>query len=143
MKPWPSGEPVARKRAALFALLLVLPAHAVHACRCKAPTPEQAYVSAFAVIEGKVSRFRAAPSGEGGAATLEITRTYKNHVSESVIVATATDCFFAFEQGREYLVFLRSNKDGTFWTTRCTGTAAVEQAAATRRWLERRAAGKN
>ncbi len=106
-------------------LLLALPvapwplgASSARACSCSTPTREQAFESAAAVFEGRVTEVTRSKEGPDGGApelmvTLQVVRAWKGVDGERMTVLTAGDeaaCGYSFQQGESYLVYAHQAK---------------------------------
>jgi hypothetical protein len=97
----------------LLALAGTLRSASAQACSCVTQTREQAFESAAAVFEGRVTEItRSKPDAENGSGRLLVSmlvvRAWKGVEVERVTVLTAGDgaaCGYGFRQGESYLVY--------------------------------------
>ena len=78
------------------------------------------------------------PAGVHRIVTLFVLRAYRGRIAQRTAILTGMgggDCGFDFETGEEYLVDARVMKDGTLFTSICTGTAPLAEAGAAVRLL--------
>lgn len=110
---------------------VVTAARPASACSCMAPAPpETAAAEADAVFAGEVTEL-----SERGRAThvarVAVTEVFTGEVGEEVEVHTPPDsaaCGYAFEVGREELVYAVLDDDGRLQTNLCDRTAPVAEA---------------
>jgi len=130
-------------RIALTLAIALLPA-ASFACRCIDPGPTApAYKKAAAVMVGKVISVRK-NADSTVTASLQVSQGWKRDVSALLDVSTvATTCAFPFEEGKEYVLYVRDLPvSGGYSTARCMGNVAIEDAAQALAWLKRNGAAK-
>lgn len=154
----------------VLGVVLAWPSEA-HACTCEASrSPEAAFIQADAVFRGRVLAVEAVgdrPYPEYPErmnvhyrlVQLQVTRSWKGVTERAVTIATGAwsdDCGYAFERGREYVIYafrsepLSSSAGASTWydsalplgfyTTHCTRTARVADAAVSLRHLSRKPA---
>ena len=108
----------------VFALLVGLahPAERALACSCAGPTSALAATEhAEVVFSGRVM-----PFDEGG--KFEVYRVWKGEVPATVpvfLIGPNPICFFSFDEGEEYLVFVTDRIDGLMASSICSGTAEL------------------
>lgn len=76
--------------------------------------------------------------GEHRVVTIAPTRVYRGPKQDKLTVITgngAGDCGFDFETGKQYLVFASQMEGGVLFTSICTPTAGIEDAAPALRYL--------
>lgn len=110
---------------------VVTAARPASACSCMAPAPpETAAAEADAVFAGEVTGI----DRRGGAAhvaRLAVTEVFAGEVHEEVEVHTPSDsaaCGYAFQVGREELVYAVLDDDGRLQTNLCDRTTPVADA---------------
>src|ERR1044071_5175870 len=109
-----------------LALLLAYPATAL-ACRCVPNiSPALAYRNADVVVRAKVLAVRASGGDitkDGASARITVAKAWKGDIAGDVEVSTRTTCAFPFEEGADYLLYLRKAPDGGagFVTNKCFG----------------------
>src|SRR5580658_3143671 len=118
-----------RFRCAIFLLVLFFAPQLARACRCIGPTPACAAWKGAAVFRGRVLsqtlddgeirvRFAVMEAFHGVAQSPDITVTTAEQSSA---------CGFAFENGREYLVYAHeASGGGNFETSKCSRTHLLE-----------------
>jgi len=94
------------------------------------------------VVEGAIGAPSNAMSmtgyGSHRLVTMQVSHAYRGQADGAVTVLTGLgggDCGFDFEVGQEYLVYANRITGGRLFTSICTGTAPLEQAAAKVRFL--------
>jgi hypothetical protein len=94
------------------------------------------------VVEGAIGAPSNAMSmtgyGSHRVVTMQVSYVYRGQAEGTVTLITGLgggDCGFDFEVGQEYLVYANSITGGRLFTSICTGTAPLEQAAAKVRFL--------
>lgn len=100
------------------------------ACRCKTPDLAAAYADAELVILGTVSDYIPAPEGMGGTAVVSLRGEWKQSAPSELVVNSVTSCYFDFVQGTEYLLFLKQDSNGLYYTTACQGNLNAENDSA-------------
>jgi hypothetical protein len=78
------------------------------------------------------------PSGRFRVVDFKITRTFKGETHEEIPVLTGLgtgDCGYDFQTGSSYLVYASAGPQATWFTSICTGTAAIEDAGTALRLL--------
>lgn len=76
--------------------------------------------------------------GEHRVVTFRILRTYRGHVTGSVVVLTGMgggDCGFDFETGKQYLVYADRIDAANLFTSICTGTSLLAHGGPALRYL--------
>lgn len=121
-----------------YVFLLLVPQLAI-ACRCTEPSIESAYNQADIVLRAKVEDVVEAPTGEGLTAILDISQSWKKSTKARAIVNTLTDCYYPFEKGKEYIVFVTIDPTGFYSTGKCNGNKSVTEAGALIQWLNQHA----
>lgn len=100
------------------------------ACSCVAPPPpDKALTQATAVFVGKVVRVDPT-AGESLTATFEVTKAWKGIEMATAQVSTnahGTLCGYAFEVGKEYVVYADGKTELS--TSACTRTKPAAEAA--------------
>jgi hypothetical protein len=108
------------------------------ACRCREPaTTKAAYSLAALVVEGEVIDLSPRPEIDGFLVRLKVTNAWKQDTPEQISFTTGSDCRFAVEHGKPYLLFFVKTPAGDLTTGRCMGngpTAAKQKALA---WLKK------
>src|SRR5438270_9015897 len=110
------------------------------ACECAGTRPAcQEYWEATAVFTGTVIESHRITVNDGGyshemrAVHLSIDQSFRGVEGAEVEVLTGLgggDCGFGFRQAQQYLVYAyRSDSDGKLYTSICTGTRSVSEAA--------------
>ena len=103
------------------AIILSLVIHApALACRCHAPTMAQAVAHADAVVLGTVSTVRDLDAVRT-VLTVAVERSWKRVASGTIEVDTGTTCRLAAREGERYILFLRRDAAGRYFTTHCMG----------------------
>lgn len=72
--------------------------------------------------------------------TVALDRRWKGPARDTLVVRTpmlVSMCGYDFEEGRTYLIYARENAEGTLYTTRCSFTVPVDEAARDLRILRR------
>lgn len=110
-----------------LAVVLLSMATETLACRCKAPDLEAAYADAGLVILGAVSDYVPAPEGMGGTAVVSLQREWKQSAPPKLIVNSLTSCYFDFVQGAQYMLFLKQDSNGLYYTTACQGNVNANE----------------
>jgi hypothetical protein len=90
------------------------------ACRCREPSTLQAFARADAVAVGVVSTVRDLDAGD---TILEfaVERSWKTNLAGIIKIDTATTCKFTANAGTRYLLYLRRDGHGAYYTTQCMG----------------------
>lgn len=105
--------------------LLFMPAKSM-ACRCVEQSYTDNYQAADMVFHANVTEFMPDLTGEGGLAFLKVKLWWKvkNPImkkNKDLIVGTRTNCAFDFKMGETYLVFIKEDQNGLYYTNRCMG----------------------
>lgn len=90
------------------------------ACRCREPALAAAYRSADAVVLGKVLSARD-PDPSRTIYSIQVRRSWKLRSPAQVQVESGTTCRIQAPLGADYLLFLKRDASGGFFTTRCMG----------------------
>jgi hypothetical protein len=140
-----------RFRAFLAAITLLVLPRAAGACTCAPKEPPcSEYWKASAVFRGRVEAIeRAAPAADDSLRSRTITFTVLEAFSgvngrSTIRITTAggtAACGVVFGVGREYVVYASPGPGGMLSTTACSGTTAIEKAAADLAYARGLAAG--
>lgn len=98
-------------------LVIATPASA---CRCRAPTPAQAYAAADAVVLGTVMNVRDVDAVRT-VFSVAVERSWKRQQETTLNVDTATTCRLPVRPGDRYLLYLRRDAARRYYTTHCMG----------------------
>jgi hypothetical protein len=115
---------------AILVITLLGSVVAFSSCMLEVPaSPARDFVNAQAVFRGRVTKVgfnwfgrRAAP------VTFEVERSWKGLDSNQVVVYTGPVEGYSFEPGETYIVYA-SRDNGTFYTSNCSATSMVRDAA--------------
>jgi hypothetical protein len=102
------------------ALMTLVISQQALACRCREPSIPTAFVRADAVAVGVISEVRDLRPGDTRLA-VSIEKSWKGSLANSIQVETGTTCKLAAQTGERYLLFLRRNRDGSYYTRKCMG----------------------
>lgn len=107
--------------ARLMVLCFLFLSTSAFACRCKEPSIEQTFKSSSMVVYATVKDFIPSPLDEGGTAIILIDTWWKSSSPEKIVVNSLTNCRFNFEINKSYLLFLKQESSGLFYTDKCSG----------------------
>lgn len=114
-------------KAILLAAFALLGARAGFGCSCAGPNPVcSVYWKTDTVFLGHVTRIE---QGAGEYLVhFDVTKLYRGTRSEPMVIHTPDQgpmCGFAFERGRDYLVYASAGANGELATSRCSRTHEV------------------
>ncbi|MFE1625191.1 hypothetical protein ACFLFF_00430 [Brevibacillus reuszeri] len=124
----------------LSSLIFTIPMP-VYACSCAAPAPvKEALAQADAVFAGKVTEIvKPRPnvlgvisSADPVDVTFDVSQIWKGIETKRVTIVTAlssASCGFAFDMGKEYIVYSYKNQDNFLETNICTRTQELTAAS--------------
>ncbi len=115
----------------VLGLGLLLLAHPIWACECDLPlSPQAAADSADIIFEGQLVHQTTNWMSGGMKFTFAVRQYWKNRVDSVMVINSGfeqTDCGYAFQKDRVYLVY--GQKKFSVKTDRCSGTKPIEEAA--------------
>ncbi|RMG25811.1 MAG: hypothetical protein D6730_10195 [Bacteroidetes bacterium] len=116
-------------RILLCLLLYAGSSGAAFACTCSPLSAAEAIAQADLVFQGRVTSVETNWISGGWKFAFEVSQSWKKTTNRLYIVNTPweKDCGYVFEQGREYLVFVK--RKFTPKTNRCMGNKPIEEAA--------------
>lgn len=99
------------------------------ACRCREPSPPQAYRAAHSVVYGRV--LSRGPQNEDAdiVYTFEVDKSWKQYPGSEIVIRSGTDCRFEAVVGERYVLFLIQPNSRFFETARCMGNRAERDAS--------------
>jgi hypothetical protein len=127
-------------KAILLAAFVLLGARAGFGCSCAGPNPVcSVFWTTGAVFLGHVVRIDRDPGQL--LVHFDVTKVYRGSRSEQVVIHTPDQgpaCGFAFERGRDYVVYASAGSNGDLATSHCTRTHEVisREDDADLQWME-------
>ncbi len=111
----------------VLAIVLLVPS-VTYACRCKMPSTSWAYKKAEMVLVVKVVRVEKL-ANEMQSVEVSVSDAWKQNASTSLkILAGGEVCGYFFEEGRDYIVYLKKNENGEWATVNCVGNKVINDA---------------
>lgn len=107
-------------KAIMFALAIGLVPVAADACRCREPSLADAFSHSQAVIVGRVAQVRDVDQMRT-VIGIEVERSWKTAPRSRIEVDTGTTCRIPAMVGQRYLMFLRKDGSGRYYSNRCMG----------------------
>ena len=100
----------------------------VYACRCKMPSTASAYKKAEMVLVVKAEKVGNL-SDETQSVELSVSAAWKQNASVNLkVIAGGKVCGYFFEEGKEYVVYLKKNGNGVWVTANCVGNKVMNDA---------------
>ena len=125
-----------RLRAGVYSTLIIVGSPALaHACRCIEPKPQQAYSTADSVALGQfLSRKDGAREGDV-VYVMAVSQSWKRQLDPQITVYSGTTCRFDAEVGARYVIFVKRDRAGNYYTARCLGNRSEPEATPTLNYL--------
>jgi len=104
-------------------------------CRCVEPKPQQAYSTADSVALGQfLSRKDGAREGDL-VYVMAVAQSWKRQLDAQITIYSGTTCRFEAELSRNYVVFIKRDRAGNYYTARCLGNRPEGEATPTLNYL--------
>lgn len=111
----------------VLTIILAAPA-AAYACRCKMPSTAWAYKKAEMVIFVKAQKVEKLTE-ETESVELSVSAAWKQNAAPTLkILAGGKVCGYFFEEGKDYIVYLKKNNNGEWTTVNCVGNKVINDA---------------
>lgn len=108
------------------------------ACRCAPPSVRTAYKRAEAIVVARVLQISGDTPGKQNV-KLSISQTWKKTVPTDLTIDNSSVCPLNIEEGRNYLLFITRDQNGTLYVDRCSRNQLIEQADDSLQWLQQHA----
>ena len=110
-----------------FIALLFFVSSITYACRCKEAGLDDSFKSSESVVLGKVLEVAPLSDYDGNISIIEVVRSWKKPISQTIGIMSITNCSFIFKKGRQYILFLKSDRYGLYYTDKCMGSRLVDE----------------
>ena len=98
----------------------------IYACRCKIPSTTWAYKRAEMVLIVKVTKVEKLDE-DAQAVEVTASEAWKQNAPTTLkILAGGKVCGYFFEEGKDYIVYLKRNGSGEWTTANCVGNKVID-----------------
>ena len=107
-------------------IILFLVSSYSYACRCVNSNINDAYSNSDIIIIGKVLATAQLADYDGNISIINVIESWKGFASETIAIKSITNCSLTFNNDLNYMLFLKRDAHGTYYTDKCLGSKLVE-----------------
>jgi len=124
------------KNRIFIAIFIFFLSFNVYACRCIEPSHSKAFELSDIVVIGEVLEISPLTENKGSIAIIKVNKTWKKEIKSKIGILSITNCSFAMDKGKNYILFLKSEEYGLYSTGRCSGNKLVSNSKKLLKWLD-------